>query len=69
MPDTPTPGQVFWQTLRQVQVFWQTLRQAWRTDPTFVVCAAVGVVGMSCIMAVAALALLLRIVERWKGCV
>lgn len=59
MPDPPTP----W------QVFWRTLRQAWRTDPTYVVCAAVAVVCVVCVTSVGALALLLRIVERWRGCV
>jgi hypothetical protein len=58
MSDTPTPG----------QVFVAALRQAWRTDPTFVVCAAVAVVGMSLTTCVAALALLVRLAELWKGC-
>jgi hypothetical protein len=58
MPDTRTPG----------QVFAAALRQAWQTDPTFVVCAAVAIVGMSLVTCVAVLALLVRLVELWKGC-
>jgi hypothetical protein len=58
MPDTRTPG----------QIFAAALRQAWRTDPTFVICAAVAVLGMSLVTGVAGLALLLRLTELWKGC-
>jgi hypothetical protein len=58
MPDTRTPG----------QVFTKALRQAWRTDPTFVICAAVAVVGMSLVTCVAVFALLVRLTELWKGC-
>jgi hypothetical protein len=50
------------------EIFAAALRKAWRTDPTFVVCAAVAVIGMSLVTCVAVLALLVRLVELWKGC-
>jgi hypothetical protein len=50
------------------QVCAAVLRKAWRSDPTFVICAAVAVAGMLLVTGVAGLALLLRLFELWKGC-
>jgi hypothetical protein len=51
------------------QVFAAVLRKAWRTDPTFTICAAIAVAAMLMVTCVAVLALLVRLTELWKGCV